>query len=210
MLVFSHFFSPLICTIEMVLPNGHHVRFGPTKWEDASAEGYTVPKTIAVSGLCHSNPEEQDEEKWEWDSCPDDFGIDFNDLWYAVRGGGGGSYGLVTSLYLQLHEFAKYEGYTVSPHLLVQQSPECAPLVPTLAPLFTEFVSFYVMLPSLLDVSKEHSRACGTPMPGFAPFSCYGDEDVDQAWARFLVMKNATDLPEGNCLLRSSARGIKS
>ena len=91
--------------IEMVLPSSHHVRFGPTKWEDASAEGYTVPHTVDVSDLCRSNPEEQAEENWEWDSCPDDFGIDFNDLWYAVRGGGGGTWGVVTSLYLQLHDF---------------------------------------------------------------------------------------------------------
>lgn len=187
--------------IEMVLPNGHHVRFGPTKWADARAEGYTVPRTIDVSGLCRSNPEEQDEEKWEWDSCPDDFGIDFNDLWYAVRGGGGGSWGVVTSLYLQLHEYTRFETYQVNPHPAVQQSPECEPLLPTLGPLFAEFQHFYVMLPSLLDVSEEHSNACGFPGSG-SPFSCYGDEDVDQAWARFLVMNNVTDLPEGNCLLK--------
>jgi len=194
--------------IEMVLPNSHHVRFGPTKWADASADGYTVPRTIDVSGLCRSNPEEQDEEKWVWDSCPDDFDIDFNDLWYAVRGGGGGTWGVVTSLYLQLHEYTSFETYAITPHPTVQQSPECEPLVPTLGPLFDDFKSFYVILPSLLDVSEEHSNACGSP---FGPFSCYGDDDVDQAWARFLVMNNVTDVPEGNCLLRLvSPRGAKS
>ena len=195
----------------MVLPNGYHVRFGPTEWADAIADGYIVPRTIDVSGLCRSNPEEQDEEKWVWDSCPDDFGIDFNDLWYAVRGGGGGSWGVVTSLYLQLHEYTRYESYQVSDvSPAVQQSPECAPLMPTLGPLFAEFTQFYVMLPSLLGVSEEHSNACGSPGTP-APFSCYGDEDVDQAWARFLVMNNVTDVPEGNCLLRlASPKGIKS
>ena len=114
----------------MVLPNSHHVRFGPTKWADASADGYTVPRTIDVSGLCRSNPEEQDEEKWVWDSCPDDFGIDFNDLWYAVRGGG--TWGVVTSLYLQLHEHASFEVYSVNPFppSAVLQSPECTLLLP--------------------------------------------------------------------------------
>ena len=73
--------------------------------------------------------------------------------------------------------------------------------MPTLFPLFVDFTAFYVMLPSLLGVSEEHSNACGSP-GGLTPFSCYGDEDVDQAWARFLVMNNVTDLPEGNCLLK--------
>ena len=45
-----------VLQIEMVLPNGLHVKFGPTKWEDA--EGYLVPKTISVTGLCRTNPEE--------------------------------------------------------------------------------------------------------------------------------------------------------
>lgn len=115
----------------------------------------------------------------------------------------------MTSLYLQLHEFATLERYSVNPHMTVTQSPECAPLVPTLGPLFAEFTSFYVMLPSLLDVSEEHSSACGCPAP-FAALSCYGDEEVDQAWARFLVMNNVTDVPEGNCLVRSSPGGIKN
>ena len=39
-----------IVQIEMVLPNGHHVKFGPTEWEDASAEGFIVPKTTGVTG----------------------------------------------------------------------------------------------------------------------------------------------------------------
>jgi len=194
--------------IEMVLPNGHHVRFGPTQWEDASADGYTVPRTIDVSGLCRSNPGEQDEDKWEWDSCPDDFGIDFNDLWYANRGGGGGTWGVVTSLYLQLHEYEFFEAYSVIGGLTVPQSPECQALL-DIPSLFDEFENTYVILPSLIGVSEEHSNACGSP--GGPPFSCYGDEDVDQAWARFLSMKNVTDLPEGNCLLKwASPFGLKS
>ena len=196
----------------MVLPNGHHVRFGPTKWEDASADGYSVPKTIGVSGLCSSNPEEQDEEKWEWDSCPDGFGIDFNDLWYAVRGGGGGTWGVVTSLYLQLHEYTTFELYGfgdgVTGDLGVEPTEECAALMPTLTPLLTEFMNTYIMVPSLVGVSEDHSNACGNP--GGLRLFCFGDEDVDNAWARFLVKKNVTDIPEGNCLLKiASVAGFK-
>jgi len=91
-----------VVQIEMVLPNGFHVKFGPTEWKDASAEGFTVPRTIGVTGLCRTNPEERDEEKWVWEDCPNDFGIDFMDLWYAIRGGGGGTWGVVLSMHLQV------------------------------------------------------------------------------------------------------------
>ena len=50
-----------VLMLEMVLPNGYHVRFGPTEWE--TAEGYDVPKTLKVSGVCRSNPSETDEDK---------------------------------------------------------------------------------------------------------------------------------------------------
>jgi hypothetical protein len=75
--------------IEMVLPNGEHVKFGPTEWEDV--EGYDVPKTLTVSGVCNTNPEESEEE-WEWGTCPADTNNDIDNLWFAVRGGGGGTY----------------------------------------------------------------------------------------------------------------------
>ena len=67
-----------VVQLEMVLPNGVHVKFGPTEWEDASAEGFTVPRTKVVSGVCRSNPDEHDEEKWIWERCPEDFDINFN------------------------------------------------------------------------------------------------------------------------------------
>ena len=75
-----------VLQIEMVLPNGQHVKFGPTAWEEA--EGYDVPKTTSVSGTCRVNRGETEEDKWVWDMCPEDASIDFDDLWFAVRGGG--------------------------------------------------------------------------------------------------------------------------
>ena len=39
-----------VLQVEMVLPNGYHVKFGPTEWEDASAEGFAYPRTKVVSG----------------------------------------------------------------------------------------------------------------------------------------------------------------
>ena len=76
-----------VLQIEAVLPNGEHVRFGPTSWEDA--EGYMFPKTTKVSGVCNKNPEDE-EVDWVWGPCPEATDELFDDLWFAFRGGGGG------------------------------------------------------------------------------------------------------------------------
>ena len=173
----------------MVLPNGHHVRFGPSEWEDASADGFIVPPTIDVPGLYHSNPEEQDKKKQRW-----------------------GTLGVVTSLYLQLHEYNRFELYGlgdgVTGDLGVKPTEECAVLMPTITLLFTEFIPTYTMVPSLIGVSEDHSTACGS-QDGLRLF-CYGDEDIEQAWAMFLGKKNVTDLREGDFLLEiTSMEGFK-
>ena len=41
-----------VLQVEMVLPNGYHVKFGPTEWEDASAEGFAVPLPQQSSQEC--------------------------------------------------------------------------------------------------------------------------------------------------------------
>eukprot|EP00438_Fugacium_kawagutii_P023240 Skav204744 [mRNA] locus=scaffold1013:5402:7784:+ [translate_table: standard] len=91
-----------VLQIEMVLSNGKHVRFMPSNWTNVSGKIY--PQTLSVSGECNQNPV-ADETKWHWEPC-DDAGlpVTFKDLWFAVRGGGGGTYGIVTSVYYQLHE----------------------------------------------------------------------------------------------------------
>lgn len=101
-----------VLQLEMVLPNGAHVRFGPTEWE--LVDGYDVPKTLSVSGVCNANPTEP-EENWVWGSCPDDLAVNFDDLWFAVRGGGGGTWGVVLSVHLQLHEYTTYENLYLKP-----------------------------------------------------------------------------------------------
>ena len=169
-----------VLQVEMVLPNGYHVKFGPTEWEDASAEGFAVPRTTVVSGVCRSNPDEQDEEKWIWGACPEEFDIDFGDLWFAVRGGGGGTWGVVTSVTLQLHDYLPFN------HFRVSSSEECS----AISPKWPEFQAKYFMRPSLLNVTKEHSLACGTSSPAI---NCYGEEDVMQGWKNFLEVNNATD-----------------
>ena len=173
-----------VVQLEMVLPNGAHVKFGPTEWEDASAEGFIVPKTKVVSGVCRSNPDEHDEEKWIWERCPEDFDVDFNDLWFAVRGGGGGTWGVVTSVLLQLHDYLPYTPYLFND----PPTEECSPITTQ----FSEFKAQYMTAPSLLNVTKEHSLACASPNT-LIEFFCYGEEDVMQAWKRFLDLNNLTD-----------------
>lgn len=171
-----------VLQVEMVLPNGYHVKFGPTEWEDASADGFAVPRTRVVSGVCRSNSDEHDEEKWIWGACPDDFDIDFGDLWFAVRGGGGGTWGVVTSVSLQLHDILPYNLFKIS------LSEECSAIFPT----YVGFVATHFTKPSLLNVTTERSLACSSP--NFPPlFACYGEVDVKRTWTNFLELNNATN-----------------
>ena len=89
-----------VLEIDLVLADARHVRFGPTEWEDA--EGYLYPATTKVEGLCNTNLVE-DESAWKWEPCEEPV-PPFADLWFAVRGGGGGTYGILTALKYQLHE----------------------------------------------------------------------------------------------------------
>jgi FAD/FMN-containing dehydrogenase len=89
-----------VLELEMVLADGTHVKFGPTLWE--AAPGFLYPRTTKVEGQCNANVV-ADEAAWQWGPCGRS--IPFSDLWFAVRGGGGGSYGIVTSVRYQLHDF---------------------------------------------------------------------------------------------------------
>ncbi len=85
--------------VEMVLPNGSHIRFGPSSWEWEGDNIY--PQTRTVSGYCNKNPQ-TDEADWMWEECDEE--VPFVDLWFATRGGGGGQFGVVTAIYYQLHD----------------------------------------------------------------------------------------------------------
>ena len=83
----------------MVLANGQHVKFGPSEWD--VVEGFLYPQTKRVKGLCNKNIHHL-ETQWEWGECEED--IAFDDLWFAVRGGGGGTWGVLISSWQQLHD----------------------------------------------------------------------------------------------------------
>jgi len=169
-----------VLQVEMVLPNGQHVKFGPIEWEDASADGFIVPKTTSVAGVCRSNPEELDESLWEWTDCSKDDGINFDDLWFAVNGGGGGTWGVVTSIYLQLHDYLtpRLFGITFENELVpaMQAVDSCdLQFKSGLFPFFEAFRLRWIFAPSTLNVSQAESDACGMADANQPILVCYGD-----------------------------------
>ena len=72
-----------VVQLEMVLPLGWRVKFGPSAWVDDPDLDF--PRVTDVKGWCHM--------EGEWTDCPAEPDVDFFELWHAVRGGGGGAYG---------------------------------------------------------------------------------------------------------------------
>lgn len=188
--------STQVLQLEMVLPNGQHVKFGPTEWEET--DGNVVPETISVSGACRSNIEETDEELWTWEKCSDNFDINFDDLWFAVRGGGGGTWGIVLSVYLQLHSYLPYERVEVI-------SPDCFSDVATISELQalesvrTKFLINLLLDPQTLNMTEDESNACGWP-PEDSALSCYGEGSaqlVADSWRRYIISINETLISQG-------------
>ena len=146
-----------VLQIEMVLPNGNHVRFGPSSWEEQE-EGY--PKTTAVTGYCNANPYETDESLWEWTACEED--NNFDDLWFAVRGGGGGTFGIVTSLYYQLHELpGNVQIVFVNGTAILD--PNGGEKTELIVEEYLRFFLSYLFLPETLhNVTELESRSCNS------------------------------------------------
>jgi len=181
-----------VVQIEAVLPNGELVRFGPTEWE--AADGFLVPRTTAVSGVCCSNPEESNEDVWIWTECSK--AINFDDLWFAFRGGGGGTWGVVTSVYLQLHEYLPYEAVQLPTSGNFSEA-----LSATMPPLIARFVLDFMIDPESIGVSKEVSDACGSPVPasGYG-WICYGEGTAaafETAFNQFVSSNSETLLALG-------------
>jgi len=175
--------------VEMVLPSGVHVRFGPTDWEINTDMIY--PRTTTVTGYCNKG-DLQNEDKWAWEKCNKK--INFDDLWYAVRGGGGGSYGVVTSIYYQLHEYSPLQLVIVNPELLANGTDE-------LQKLWIEFVLKFFFSPSVLEsVPESASNHCSTTQEGGfkgGKFQCYNEAGsvMKKAWDTFsLDLNGAADI----------------
>jgi FAD/FMN-containing dehydrogenase len=177
--------------IEAVLPNGLHVKFLPTEWEDQ--EDLLYPKVTVVSGYCNKNPSEADESNWIWETCPpgNEEPINFNDLWFAFLGGGGGTYGIVTSVYLQLHEYpGLLTWYGTTP---AEISTRCGIFPQEYLDLNFEyhlwnFIFDFLHDPSAVGVSEEDSNSCAGANGGF--LICYGDSAsaaFASAWENFIL-----------------------
>ncbi|EJK72981.1 hypothetical protein THAOC_05429 [Thalassiosira oceanica] len=143
-----------VLQVEMVLPNGQHVKFGPVEWEDASSDGFIVPKTTSVGGMCRLNPEEPDESLWEWADCPEGAGIDFDDLG-------------------KLHPYLRPRLFGI-PGIVVVSA--CAPeVIDAMGVFFESFRLRWVLAPDTLNVSQAESDACGMADAGLSILMCYGD-----------------------------------
>lgn len=172
--------------VEMVLPSGTHVRFGPSQWEDK--EGNLYPITTAVTGYCNVG-DLTDESKWDWTECEEE--INFSDLWYAVRGGGGGTFGVVTSIYYQLHEYYPMESVYYYPSAIMSSTEITDEAKMEFASKYVEFVLSFFFKPELLGVTKEDSNSCGSAATGGlfdGFFTCHkdgGSKFMKEAWMSF-------------------------
>ena len=162
-----------VVQIEMVLPSGLHVLFGPTSWEDA--DGFAYPRTTKVSGVCK-------DETGTWGPCQDD--VNFEDLWFAQRGGLGGTWGVVVSMHLQLMEQLPFN-FVIWP-CSVDGSAQKKALI--------EFIVNLMVDPSAIGLNEDDSLGCGSP-DEISSRICYGEgvgEKVVTAWMAFIVDRNQT------------------
>jgi hypothetical protein len=175
-----------ILEIEMVLADGTHIKFGPTKW--VRDKGFIYPRTTQVVGYCNKNVVD-DESKWKWATC--EKSIPFDDLWFAVRGGGGGTYGIVTAVQVQLHPYRPL--YYVQPNMdsvaaigAACEANDCS----TFDTMFYNFFLDFFFNPKNLDLKEETSNACGhagmtISTSAFSGFWCDGNDatvKMLQAW----------------------------
>jgi len=196
-----------ILELEMILPDGQHVKFGPTKWEEK--EGFEYPQTTMVEGKCNANIH-HDESEWEWVECQDGkpfVDVTFEDLWFALRGGGGGTWGVVLSSIHQLHELIPQFKLRVDPVepnedvltntcTKLEGNPDC--------PAYKEMMS-YMWMDFIIDllwneeneigVDEELRVRCGftgpalgnplTTLNGYNALNCHGhgiQEKFQEAW----------------------------
>ena len=180
-----------ILEIEMILADETYIRFGPTKWRRNN--NFIYPKTTKVEGECFKNN--------TWGACVDSE-PPFEDLWFAVRGGGGGSFGLVTAVKYQLHEVRPFEAITRNEPAYVfwfSKQGEKGNGVE----LWLFFLIDLLYRPENLGIDKEVSSKCGHPAIGFnfnfnlQPLFCYDNvwsEILEEKWKERVDAKSDFDL----------------
>lgn len=196
-----------ILELELVLPDGSHVKIFPSAWN--IVEGYLYPQTSKVSALCNANVV-SDESQWDWQPC-NNISVAPEDLWMAMRGGGGGTYAVTLSVTYQLfeqHTLRSYTGGGAALYGIAHSGDEKAKAA--LAEMTSKFTAdksgamwdearqtytlFLVDLlfaPEKIGISDEISIHCGSPALGYqatsaALFVCVGEEsfwpEISSAW----------------------------
>lgn len=140
-----------VLALEMVLPDGTHVKFGPTQW----TTGTIFPQTRTVKGHCNRNVV-LEESKWVWEDCK--AVVPWEDLWFAVRGGGGGTWGVVTAVHYQLHDAANVTWF--KPNLEIALKLAAVNESLTQAILIDFFIDA-LFAPGEVNISEETSNNCG-------------------------------------------------
>ena len=165
-----------VLEIEMILADGAHVKFYPVQWEDK--EGFTYPRTTKVEGVCNTNTGEE-ESDWVWETCSDH--IAFEDLWFAVWGCGGGTYGVVLLVKVQLQENIPMYAFAPNASVLAGMTKVMVDANLTVNEiLFFKgvyencqmfFFLNFLFNPTQVNVSRDDSNACGAPgFSGGNPF----------------------------------------
>ena len=157
-----------VLEIEMILADGAHVKFYPVQWEDK--EGFTYPRTTKVEGVCNTNTGEE-ESDWVWETCSDH--IAFEDLWFAVWGCGGGTYGVVLLVKVQLHENIPMYAFAPNASVLAENKKallnanltvdEQKNFLDAVAKCQMDFFFNVLFNPTQVNVSRDDSNAFGSP-----------------------------------------------
>ena len=184
--------------VEMVLPDGQFVRFGPSTW--TPAEGNQLyPQTTSVKGYCiaEDTADLSDESTWSWVDCTDQYG--FYDLWFAIRGGGGGSYGVITSIYYQLHDKPGNIQGVYWPETLFRIDPSMSSEdKDTVMIEMIKFVFNFLYNPDKVGVSVDASNSCSAPDSPIT-LDCYngaGQAFVD-AWDQYFGALETANMISG-------------
>merc|ERR1712238_321272 len=157
------------------------------------------PTTTEVSGRCATSNSDLDSfGNYLFERCSDDTDINFDDLWFAMLGGGGGTYGIVTVMSIQLQEYKPLEYVAYD----IQGCFSAATAIPSLVTAATsnfwfltkvqsEFIVDFLLDPTKLEVeppvTPEESNACGIVSTEQA-FYCYGKNSgvrVADAWKQY-------------------------
>ena len=162
--------------LEAVLPSAAHVKIFPSEFN--TVEGYIYPQTSKVAAWCNANVSDNETE-WDWKPCTEEelgTTVTPEDLWRAFRGGGGGTYGIVTSVKYQLFDQKPFQvvlgGNLASiPGIAEKQAEirtkieadETGQLGMALSRMYTMFLVDLLFNPANIGISDEFSLHTGSP-----------------------------------------------